>query len=102
MTVARVLMDSEPGRDTMPDSVLVTGASGGLGAAVARRLLNDGWRVVAPVRGEPGHVEAGLETVQADVTDESDVAGAVAVATTDPTRPLRAVVNLVGGFAAGG
>jgi NAD(P)-dependent dehydrogenase (short-subunit alcohol dehydrogenase family) len=86
----------------MPDSVLITGATGGLGAAVARRLLADGWRVVAPVRGEPDHVEAGLETVQADVTDESDVAGAVAVATADPTRPLRAVVNLVGGYGAGG
>ena len=86
----------------MPDSVLVTGASGGLGGAVARRLLRDGWRVVAPVRGEGDQVEPGLLTVQADVTDETDVAGAVAVATADPTRPLRAVVNLVGGFAAGG
>ena len=86
----------------MPDSVLVTGASGGLGGAVAQRLLRDGWRVVAPVRGEGDQVEPGLVTVQADVTSETDVAGAVAVATADQSRPLRAVVNLVGGFAAGG
>ncbi len=86
----------------MPDSVLVTGASGGLGGAVAQRLLRDGWRVVAPVRGEGDQVEPGLVTVQADVTSETDMAGAVAVATADQSRPLRAVVNLVGGFATGG
>jgi len=86
----------------MPSSVLVTGASGGLGGAVARRLVADGWRVVAPVRGEPGQVEPGVETLQADVTEETDVAGAVRVAAADPARPRRAVVNLVGGFAQAG
>jgi len=40
--------------------------------------------------------------VQADVTDETAVAGVVAVAAADASAPLRAVVNLVGGFAAGG
>jgi NAD(P)-dependent dehydrogenase (short-subunit alcohol dehydrogenase family) len=86
----------------MAGSVLVTGASGGLGGAVARRLVADGWRVVAPVRGEPGHVQAGVETVQADVTNETDVAGAVAAAASAADRPLRAVVNLVGGFSEDG
>jgi NAD(P)-dependent dehydrogenase (short-subunit alcohol dehydrogenase family) len=69
---------------------------------VARRLVADGWRVVAPLRGEPAQVELGVFAVQADVTDESEVAGAVAVATAEPDVPLRAVVNLVGGFAGGG
>jgi NAD(P)-dependent dehydrogenase (short-subunit alcohol dehydrogenase family) len=80
----------------------VTGASGGLGLAVTRLLVADGWRVVAPVRGEPAQVELGVFPVQADVTDESDVSAAVAVATSEPDVPLRAVVNLVGGYAGGG
>jgi NAD(P)-dependent dehydrogenase (short-subunit alcohol dehydrogenase family) len=83
-------------------SVMITGGSGGLGTAVVRRFLADGWRVVATVRGEPAELEPAAIAVQADVTDASDVAGAIAVAVADPAAPLRAVVNLVGGFASGG
>jgi NAD(P)-dependent dehydrogenase (short-subunit alcohol dehydrogenase family) len=83
-------------------SVVITGGSGGLGTAVVRRFLADGWRVVATVRGEPAELDRGAIAVQADVTDESDVAGAIAVAVAEPAAPLRAVVNLVGGFASGG
>ncbi len=86
----------------MTGTVLVTGASGGLGTAVAARLVADGWRVVAPVRGESEQVVPGVLTVQADLTDVSDVAGAVAAASAEPDSPLRAVVNLVGGYTAGG
>jgi NAD(P)-dependent dehydrogenase (short-subunit alcohol dehydrogenase family) len=85
-------------------TVVITGGSGGLGTAVVRRFLADGWRVVATVRGEPSDegLEPGAVAVQADVTDEVAVAGAIAVAAAEPAAPLRAVVNLVGGFAAGG
>jgi NAD(P)-dependent dehydrogenase (short-subunit alcohol dehydrogenase family) len=86
----------------MTASVLITGGSGGIGTAVVRRLLADGWRVVAPVLGEPADLDPGAQPVQADVTDEAAVAGAVAVAAADPTAPLRAVVNLVGGITTGG
>lgn len=86
----------------MTGSVLVTGAAGGLGSAVSRRLSADGWRVVAPVRGEPRDLGPGVVGVPADLFDSTDVAGAVAVAAADPAAPLRAVVNLVGGYAAGG
>jgi NAD(P)-dependent dehydrogenase (short-subunit alcohol dehydrogenase family) len=85
-----------------PGSVLVTGATGGLGGAVAARLVEAGWRVVAPVRGEQAEQPPQVELVQADLTHEVDVAGAVAVAAALPDRPLRAVVNLVGGYAATG
>ena len=54
------------------------------------RLRTDGWRVVAPSRAE------------ADLFEPAAVAAAVARAAGDPTAPLGAVVNLVGGFAQGG
>jgi NAD(P)-dependent dehydrogenase (short-subunit alcohol dehydrogenase family) len=88
--------------DVTQGSVVITGGAGGLGTAVVRRFLADGWRVVATVRGEPAELDPGAVAVQADVTDESAVAGAIAVAVAEPTAPLRAVVNLVGGFAEGG
>jgi NAD(P)-dependent dehydrogenase (short-subunit alcohol dehydrogenase family) len=84
----------------MSSTVLVTGATGGLGGAVAARLVAGGWRVIAPVR--EGRVVAGVEAVPADLTVQADVAAAVAAATSTPDLPLTAVVNLVGGFAATG
>jgi NAD(P)-dependent dehydrogenase (short-subunit alcohol dehydrogenase family) len=85
-------------------TVVITGGSGGLGTAVVRRFLADGWRVVATVIGEPSDqdLDPGAVAVQADVTDEVAVAGAIAVAAAEPGAPIRAVVNLVGGFASGG
>ncbi len=90
----------------MPErTALVTGGTGGLGAAVVRRLLDDGWRVVVPwvepreLERAPDHDDVAL--VQADLLDADSVAEAVATATGDGAPPLRAVVNLVGGFATG-
>lgn len=84
-------------------SVLITGATGGLGPAVCTAFLDAGWRAVTPVR--PGGTGAGLppgaEPVAADLVDPVAAARAVAAAAGNPTYPLRAVVNLVGGFAAG-
>lgn len=86
-------------------SALVTGGTGGLGAAVVRRLLDDGWRVVVPwvAERELERVERreGLELVQADLFEQQAVADAVALAAGGEGAPLRAVVNLVGGFAQG-
>jgi NAD(P)-dependent dehydrogenase (short-subunit alcohol dehydrogenase family) len=86
-------------------SALVTGGTGGLGAAVVTRLLDDGWRVVVPwvAERELERVERrdGLELVQADLFEQRAVADAVALAAGDAAAPLRAVVNLVGGYAQG-
>lgn len=86
-------------------SALVTGGTGGLGTAVVDRLLADGWRVVVPwvARRELERLERrdGLELVEADLFEPAAVADAVARATAEPTAPLRAVVNLVGGFDSG-
>jgi NAD(P)-dependent dehydrogenase (short-subunit alcohol dehydrogenase family) len=82
-------------------SVLITGPQGGLGEAVTAAFRDDGWRVVAPTRGN--REIPGVETVTGvDLTDADAVAGVVRVATADTTAPLRAVVNLIGGFATGG
>lgn len=85
----------------MAASVLVTGASGGLGRAVTARFLADGWRVVAIDR-VAGAAGPGVVEVTADLTEPDEVARAVAVAAGDPSAPLRAVLNLVGGYAEGG
>jgi NAD(P)-dependent dehydrogenase (short-subunit alcohol dehydrogenase family) len=88
-------------------TVLVTGATGGLGPAVVAAFLDDGWRVVATSRsGRPPQDLVGsarLESVATDLFEPADVAEAVTVATGDRAgAPLRALVNLVGGYASGG
>jgi NAD(P)-dependent dehydrogenase (short-subunit alcohol dehydrogenase family) len=60
-------------------TVLVTGASTGIGEASARHLSGLGFDVVAGVRSEEAAArvrEAGLEPVQLDVTDAASVAAA--------------------------
>ena len=84
-------------------SVLVSGGSGGLGGAVLAAFVAEGWRVVAPLRpGSTAELPGGVTPIEADVTSPGDVEAAVAVAAGDPGAPLRAVVNLVGGYAGSG
>ena len=87
----------------MQATALITGATGGLGRSVVERFLADGWRVVAPVRSTDAATEGhpALEILEADVTDPVSVSRAVRLAATDENAPLRAVVNLVGGYAGG-
>jgi NAD(P)-dependent dehydrogenase (short-subunit alcohol dehydrogenase family) len=89
----------------MEASAIVTGGTGGLGGAVVARLLEEGWRVVVPwiaerelERLEP---HERLELIQADLFDADAVAAVAAAGAREADAPLRGVVNLVGGFAAG-
>ena len=84
-------------------SVLVTGGTGGLGGAVTQAFLDLGWRVVVPVREAGGApAPAGTVTVPGvDLTEPEAVRVAVAAAAAEPGAPLRAAVNLVGGYAGG-
>jgi len=90
----------------MAGSALITGGTGGLGAAVTRAFLDGGWRVVVPVFDErerervPAHERLVLEP--ADLSDLESTSAVTAIAAGDDEAPLRAVVNLVGGFAEGG
>jgi NAD(P)-dependent dehydrogenase (short-subunit alcohol dehydrogenase family) len=82
-------------------TVIVTGGTGGLGAAVTRTLLDEGWRVVVPWFDERELERVDehdrLMLVQADLTDPASAANVVARA----GEGLSALVNLVGGFAQG-
>jgi NAD(P)-dependent dehydrogenase (short-subunit alcohol dehydrogenase family) len=84
-------------------TVLVAGGTGGLGTAVTAAFVEDGWRVVVPVRRaiDPGRAP-GAVMVAADLLDPAAVKSAVATAAGDAAAPLRAVVNLVGGYAGAG
>ena len=90
----------------MASSALITGGTGGLGAAVTQAFLDGGWRVVVPVFDEaervrlPSHERLVLEP--ADLFEPRSASAVTALAAGDEAAPLRAVVNLVGGFAAGG
>ena len=79
-------------------TAIITGGTGGLGRAVVGVFVAGGWRVVV-LDARPAELD-GAEVVQADLTDEGAVRDAVAAAAGDESAPLRAVVNLVGGFAA--
>jgi NAD(P)-dependent dehydrogenase (short-subunit alcohol dehydrogenase family) len=87
-------------------TALITGGTGGLGAAVTRGFLDAGWRVVVPIHAErerdrvPVHERLLLEP--ADLSDPASAAAVAQLAGSDAAAPLRAVANLVGGFAEGG
>jgi NAD(P)-dependent dehydrogenase (short-subunit alcohol dehydrogenase family) len=87
----------------MERTVLVTGGAGGLGGAVLEALRDAGWRVVATVRpGSDSPIPEHVIPVSVELSDPTQVAAAVDAAVAEPGAPLRAVVNLAGGFAAGG
>ncbi len=89
----------------MAGSALITGGTGGLGSAVTQGFLDAGWRVVVPIYDDaerdrvPEHER--LVLAPADLAEESSAAAVAALAAGDAAAPLRAVVNLVGGFAEG-
>ncbi|MEU8183782.1 SDR family NAD(P)-dependent oxidoreductase [Micromonospora sp. NPDC049047] len=86
-------------------SVLVTGGGGGLGGAVVAAFAEAGWRVVVPertARPDSGPAADELVRLVADLSDPAGAARAVEAAADTPAAPLRAVVNLAGGYASGG
>ena len=86
----------------MSQTAIVTGGTGGLGAAVTRSFLDNGWEVVVPWVAERElervALHEQLKLVEADLFE----AGSAGTVVAEAGPGLRAVVNLVGGFAMGG
>jgi NAD(P)-dependent dehydrogenase (short-subunit alcohol dehydrogenase family) len=82
----------------MTKTVLVTGASSGIGEAIARLLIADGYRVYAGARRIERMAplaEAGARLLALDVTDEASMSAAIAAIVADGGR-LDALVNNAG------
>ncbi|WP_395407553.1 acetoacetyl-CoA reductase [Pseudoduganella sp. UC29_106] len=80
---------------------IVTGGTRGIGAAIARRLTNDGYRVAAVFHGNAAAAEAfgqetGIRTYQWDVADYEACAGGVASVVKDLGGPVDVLVNNAG------
>ena len=87
----------EPSRLT----VVVTGASSGIGRATARRLVEEGWHVLAVARREDRleelAAETGCEVLAVDITVDDSVDRLVARARELFGSGLNAVVHVAGG-----
>ncbi len=98
------------GTGVRPPHVLVTGASRGIGAAIAHALASEGWRVTLAARtlealravreSLPAIVGAEPVCVALDVTDADSVARAFAAAR-EAAGPLQALVNNAGAVETG-
>jgi len=90
----------------MANTAIITGGTGGLGAAVVARMLDDGWRVVVPWLFEQELERVterpGLELIKADLSDPARARTIVEAGAGDSGAPLSGLVNLVGGFSAPG
>ncbi|HEY0164072.1 MAG TPA: SDR family oxidoreductase, partial [Sphingomicrobium sp.] len=83
---------SEPNR-----TAIVTGAGKRVGAAIARALVADGWRVVAQVRRDSDAVPDGAAKVVADLADTG--CAEVIFGAAAGLQPVRLLVNNAARFA---
>jgi NAD(P)-dependent dehydrogenase (short-subunit alcohol dehydrogenase family) len=77
----------------MPQSVLITGASSGIGACTARHLREQGFRVFGTRRKTRTDLPEGVHWIEMDVCDEDSVARGVAEVIAAATRLDALVCN---------
>lgn len=83
----------------MPDTVLITGSSSGIGRAAAHRFADEGWNVVATMRDPDDAAELAdrdeVLVARLDVLDSASIDAAVAAAA-DRFGPVDVLVNNAG------
>lgn len=84
----------------MPKNILITGAAGNLGSAVAKVLLDEGYKVIGTM--EPGHKQPdnGVDFFECDLTDEIET-GMLFDHLKEKYKTIHGAVLLVGGFGMG-
>jgi NAD(P)-dependent dehydrogenase (short-subunit alcohol dehydrogenase family) len=98
--------------DPQPRTVLITGASSGIGLALARRFGERGWRVFASMRRPEGPGGAALRdeaaargwrltTPALDVTSDASVGAAVAALLQETSGRLDVLINNAGYYSLG-
>lgn len=64
--------------DISAGTTIVTGGSAGIGAAICRRLLDDGARVISIARRPPDFTNKNLSFIKADLANRAETAAALA------------------------
>lgn len=88
-------MRSANGQERQGKVVLVTGASSGIGKAIAATLAAQGWRVFGASRSRAPVAAPGVEMIALDVDDDASVERAIAAVLARAGR-IDAVVNNAG------
>ncbi|HBR1309428.1 TPA: SDR family oxidoreductase [Klebsiella quasipneumoniae subsp. quasipneumoniae] len=74
---------------------IVTGASSGIGAAVVRQLLEDGWQVVGMSRSLPPFSQPNFRHLEVDVSQRSALLAAL-----EQIEPPQAIIHAAGSMTA--
>ena len=80
-----------PNKSSAPSHALVTGSSSGIGLAIARHLLAQGWQVSGWDLSAPVLTEPGFTTVQVDLMDSVAINSAL-----QAQAPVTALVHAAG------
>jgi NAD(P)-dependent dehydrogenase (short-subunit alcohol dehydrogenase family) len=90
----RIVLVSQPTKESIMQTVLITGCSSGFGLETARLFLERGWQVIATMRTPDPDIlppSERLRVLALDVTDADSIRAAI-----DAAGPIDALVNNAG------